>query len=64
MSRYASVYPLVTTRALARPFTYEVPDEVGRGTVVAVRLGGAQQRGVVIGLDARRCLNFARGTAR
>ena len=24
----ASVYPLVTTRALARPFTYEVPDGV------------------------------------
>ena len=48
MSRYASVYPLVTTRALARPFTYEVPDEVERGAVVAVRLGGAKQRGVVI----------------
>jgi primosomal protein N' (replication factor Y) (superfamily II helicase) len=51
MSRFASVYPLVTTRALARPFTYEVPDEVGRGAVVAVRLGGARQRGVVIGLE-------------
>ena len=51
MSRYASVYPLVTTRALARPFTYEVPEEVGRGAVVSVRLGGARQRGVVIGLE-------------
>jgi primosomal protein N' (replication factor Y) len=51
MTRFASVYPLVTTRALARPFTYEVPDEVGRGAVVAVRLGGARQRGVVIGLE-------------
>ena len=51
MTQYASVYPLVTTRALARPFTYEVPDEVGRGAVVAVRLGGARQRGVVIGLE-------------
>src|SRR5512133_368174 len=51
MSRFASVYPLVTTRALARPFTYKVPDEVGRGAVVAVRLGGARQRGVVIGLE-------------
>jgi primosomal protein N' (replication factor Y) (superfamily II helicase) len=51
MSRFASVYPLVTTRALARPFTYEVPDEVGRGAVVAVRLGGARQRGVVIDLE-------------
>ena len=51
MTQYASVYPLVTTRALARPFTYEVPDEVGRGAVVAVRLGGARQRGVVIGFE-------------
>jgi primosomal protein N' (replication factor Y) (superfamily II helicase) len=51
MSRYASVYPLVTTRALARPFTYEAPDDVERGAVVSVRLGGAKQRGVVIGLE-------------
>jgi len=51
VTQYASVYPLVTTRALARPFTYEVPDDVGRGAVVAVRLGGARQRGVVIGLE-------------
>jgi primosomal protein N' (replication factor Y) (superfamily II helicase) len=51
VTQYASVYPLVTTRALARPFTYEVPDEVGRGAVVAMRLGGARQRGVVIGLE-------------
>ncbi len=51
MSHYASVYPLVTTRALARPFTYEVPADVVRGDVVSVRLGGARQRGVVIGLE-------------
>jgi primosomal protein N' (replication factor Y) (superfamily II helicase) len=51
VTQYASVYPLVTTRALARAFTYEVPDDVGRGAVVAVRLGGARQRGVVIGLE-------------
>jgi primosomal protein N' (replication factor Y) (superfamily II helicase) len=51
VTQYASVYPLVTTRALARPFTYEVPDEVARGAVVAVRLGGARQRGVVVGLE-------------
>ena len=51
MSRYASVYPLVTTRALARPFTYEVPDEVDVGAVVSVRLGGARQRGVVVEVD-------------
>lgn len=48
MRRFASVYPLVTTRALARPFTYEVPDEVEPGAVVSVRLGGAKQRGVVV----------------
>ena len=51
MTHYASVYPLVTTRALARPFTYEVPEDVVRGDVVSVRLGGARQRGVVIGLE-------------
>ncbi len=49
--RYASVYPLVTTRALSRPFTYEAPDEVQLGSVVSVRLGGAKQRGVVIEVD-------------
>jgi primosomal protein N' (replication factor Y) len=48
MSRYASVYPLVTARALARPFTYEVPDEVERGAVVSIRLGGGKKRGVVV----------------
>jgi primosomal protein N' (replication factor Y) len=48
VSRYASVYPLVTTRALARAFTYEAPEEVERGAVVSVRLGGARRRGVVV----------------
>jgi primosomal protein N' (replication factor Y) len=48
VTRLASVYPLVTTRALARPFTYEVPDGVEEGAVVEVRLGGARQRGVVV----------------
>jgi primosomal protein N' (replication factor Y) len=51
VSRYASIYPLVTTRALARPFTYEVPDEVEVGAVVSMRLGGAKQRGVVVEVD-------------
>jgi primosomal protein N' (replication factor Y) len=45
---YASVFPLVTTRALTRPFTYEVPDGVEPGAVVAVRFGGARTRGVVV----------------
>ncbi|MGH3132173.1 MAG: replication restart helicase PriA, partial [Gaiellaceae bacterium] len=50
----AEVYPLVTARALARPFTYEVPEDVERGAVVSVRLGGRQLRGVVVavGVDA------------
>jgi primosomal protein N' (replication factor Y) (superfamily II helicase) len=49
--KYASVYPLVTARALAREFTYEVPDEVGPGAVVEVRFGNAKRRGVVTEVD-------------
>ncbi|HSJ94125.1 MAG TPA: primosomal protein N', partial [Gaiellaceae bacterium] len=44
----ASIYPLVTTRALSRPFTYEVPDGVEPGAVLAIRLGGRRVRGVVV----------------
>jgi primosomal protein N' (replication factor Y) len=49
----ASVYPLVSTRSLARPFTYEVPSDVGKGAIVAVRLGRSSTRGVVadVGVD-------------
>lgn len=47
MPRFASVYPLVTARAVARPFTYTVSDDVGRGAVVEVRFGNARRRGVV-----------------
>jgi primosomal protein N' (replication factor Y) (superfamily II helicase) len=47
VTRYASVYPLVTARALAREFTYEVPEDVGPGAVVEVRFGNARRRGVV-----------------
>jgi primosomal protein N' (replication factor Y) (superfamily II helicase) len=43
----ASVYPLVTTRSLARPFTYEVPDGMRKGAVVSMRLGRRSVRGVV-----------------
>ncbi|MFN2469837.1 MAG: primosomal protein N' [Gaiellaceae bacterium] len=46
--RYAEVQLLVTARALARPFTYVVPDGVARGTLVSVRLAGARRRGVVL----------------
>jgi primosomal protein N' (replication factor Y) len=51
MPRYASVYPLVTARAVARPFTYEVPDEAAKGAVVEVRFGNARRRGVVTEID-------------
>jgi len=44
----AEVFPLVTARALARPFTYEVPDDVERGAVVSVALAGRRVRGVVV----------------
>ena len=40
MARYASVYPLVTTRALARPFTY-LGDGLAKGDVV---VGSARPR--------------------
>jgi primosomal protein N' (replication factor Y) len=38
----------VTARALARAFTYRVPDEVVRGDVLSVGLGGRRVRGVVV----------------
>jgi len=45
--RYATVYPLVTTRALARPFTY-LADGADKGSVVSVPLGRSRRRGVVV----------------
>jgi primosomal protein N' (replication factor Y) len=53
VTRYASVYPLVTARAVARPFTYEVPEDAEKGAVVEVRFGNARRRGVVteVGVD-------------
>src|SRR2546430_11409161 len=50
VARYATVYPLVTTRALARPFTYEVTDGAAKGSVVSVPLGRSRRRGVVVEL--------------
>jgi primosomal protein N' (replication factor Y) len=52
VSRLVTVYPLVTARALARPFTYEAPVEVGKGAVVSIPFGRGRQRGVVIGEEA------------
>ena len=51
MSRLASVYPLVTARAVARPFTYQVDDDVPLGAVVEVQFGNAKRRGLVVELD-------------
>jgi len=45
---YAAVYPLVSARAVARPFTYSVPDGVGKGAVVSVPFGRSRVRGVVV----------------
>jgi len=52
VSRLASVYPIVSARSLARPFTYEIEDEVGKGAVLAIRFGNAKRRGVVVDADA------------
>ncbi|MEO8290781.1 MAG: primosomal protein N', partial [Gaiellaceae bacterium] len=49
MSRFASVYPLVTARALARPFTY-LADGLEKGSIVSVPFGRASRRGVVVEL--------------
>lgn len=43
----AEIYPLVTARALSRPFTYRVAEEVGPGDVVTMQLGRRRVRGVV-----------------
>ncbi len=49
--RHASVVPLLRTRAVGGVYTYEVPDGVGKGAVVAIRFGRARQRGVVVEAD-------------
>jgi primosomal protein N' (replication factor Y) len=48
---YASVYPLVTARAVARAFTYEVPDDIGVGAIVRVPFGRSRARGIVVELQ-------------
>ena len=52
MARFASVYPLVTARALARPFTYAIENGVGKGSVVSIPFGRGRQRGVVVEVGA------------
>jgi primosomal protein N' (replication factor Y) (superfamily II helicase) len=46
--RFGTVYPLVTARALAREFTYELPDGADKGAVVAIPFGRSRRRGVVV----------------
>jgi primosomal protein N' (replication factor Y) len=46
---YVSVYPLVSARAVARSFTYEAPEGVGKGSIVSVPFGRSTARGVVVG---------------
>ncbi len=48
---FASVYPLVSARSLARAFTYEVGEEIGKGAVLSVQFGASRRRGVVVGLE-------------
>ena len=48
---YASVYPLVTARSLARPFTYEVEDGVRKGAIVSISFGRRRARGIVVSVD-------------
>ena len=57
----ASVYPLVTARAVARPFTYEVPDDARVGSVVEVRFGNAKRRGLIVelGVEAPAGIDIA-----
>jgi primosomal protein N' (replication factor Y) len=43
-----TVYPLLTTRALVRAFTYDAPEGVGKGAVVEMRFGRSKARGIVV----------------
>src|SRR5439155_20384670 len=45
---FASVYPLVTARAVAREVTYEVDDGVGIGAIVRILFGRSRARGIVV----------------
>jgi primosomal protein N' (replication factor Y) len=48
---YASVYPLLTTRALTHAFSYEVGEEVGKGSIVTMQFGRRRARGIVAALE-------------
>jgi primosomal protein N' (replication factor Y) (superfamily II helicase) len=51
--RFASVYPLVSARALARPFTY-LADGLEKGSVVSIPFGRSRRRGVVVAIEEER----------
>jgi len=49
VTRFGTVVPLVTARALsAREFTYELPEGADKGAVVSVPFGRSRARGVVV----------------
>jgi primosomal protein N' (replication factor Y) (superfamily II helicase) len=48
---YAAVYPLLSARAVARAFTYEVDENVGKGAIVEVQFGRRRTRGIVVAID-------------
>ncbi len=48
---FASIHPLVNARAVARAFTYEVDENVGKGAIVVVPFGRRRARGIVVGLE-------------
>jgi primosomal protein N' (replication factor Y) len=50
---YASVYPLLTTRSITRAFSYEVGEEVGKGSIVTMQFGRRRARGIVAALEER-----------
>ena len=50
MTTFASVDPLVSARAVAREFTYEVDGAVEVGSIVRVPFGRSRARGIVVGL--------------
>jgi primosomal protein N' (replication factor Y) len=47
---FASVYPLVPARAVAREFSYEVENGVGKGAIVSVPFGKRHVRGIVVSI--------------
>jgi primosomal protein N' (replication factor Y) len=47
----AAVYPLVPARAVAREFSYEVGEGVGKGAIVSVPFGRRRVRGIVVSVQ-------------